>query len=543
MAVFQIFSNAEEYIYYLTLGMLLLSVYWYFISRRRRVLAAFFSDGKPIRVYKLDNTAAAKGFADIRFPNYETKPARAYLCTDVSGGEPQGWTFRTKGGGSAINIEDGQPYELYGRSYIFRSYLGTHKPYRGHFISILLLVVFSLVIQMYFSVYASFEYIKIDQMYDMQLASSLRLPDELNYWIIPFFGLFLLEAVILGFIGIDHSRRITPDIILSFFLSFMGFVLFPGRGTFICIVAGWCIWCFASPFLSKLLMYVSSLWNRRKVVPIVLAAGVLCVLFLAGSGLFKGPFWEQNYTEKDRPAQVQRLRVFSAAGGQKGFGLYKGHFRAENPHSQSDFIVGVLFEEIGLRTGMLCIALTMLVAYGCYFQGVRSEKFIPAILCFLIAIFTGLRIIINLASATGIPANIMGFRLYLPMPFLSHSMEASIVLFICLSLVEAVKLSWVNKKPVHRGNTRGEYSKIEPGVIPDQTSKAGIDAPEEGIDAPEEGINAPEEGIDAPEEGIIEIGYIENDPEIITDQGPGEPEAVPHEEDELISVGEPESEV
>ncbi|MDR2649212.1 MAG: FtsW/RodA/SpoVE family cell cycle protein, partial [Clostridiales bacterium] len=163
--------------------------------------------------------------------------------------------------------------------------------------------------------------------------------------------------------------------------------------------------------------------------------------------------WEQDYAEVDisKPMQVQRLRVLSAAGGQNGVGLYNGRYRIDSSQTNSDFIVGVLFEELGVRTGVLFIILILLTAYGCYFQGIRAERYHLAVVCFLIGVFIALRVMVNLASATGVSVNIMGLRLGipivgLPMPFLSRAGSAGLVLFICLALVDAVKMSWIKSE-------------------------------------------------------------------------------------------------
>ncbi|MDR1558122.1 MAG: FtsW/RodA/SpoVE family cell cycle protein [Clostridiales bacterium] len=577
MAVFQIFSHAYDYIYYLIAGMAVLSIYWFFISRRRRVLAEFIGAGKSKHVYKLDNTVAASGQADIKFDAYSDKAASGYLYATVTDGEPHGWTYAVKGSETESNLEDGQSLELFGRSYTFHSYLGEHKPYRGHFISIFLLALFSLIVQLYFSVYAGLMYRDIDPFYNLQLAASLNLPGGMSYWIIPFIGLFMLEALILAFIGIDHPRRITPEVILAFFLSFMGVVLFPSKTTFFIIAAGWCVWCFGSPILSKalpwmgkrlninafgaalvisrrdiiaaaiivcvilpavifpggnmtislpvigqvgdwlfiviLLLSMGRLQNIKKVLPVILVSSVICAAYFlkgetgtpatlavivllllvmrgsarapailltvgslivilasaasfgnlikSGAGESNTKFntiadritqWEQDYAEVDvnKPMQVQRMRIFSAAGGQGGVGLYNGRYRIDSSQTNSDFVAGVLFEELGMRTGVIFIILILLTAYGCYFQGVRAEKYHLAVICFLIGAFIALRVMINLASAAGVSVNFLWFRLGvpivgLPMPFLSRAGSAGLVLFICLALVDAVKLSWTIK--------------------------------------------------------------------------------------------------
>ena len=473
MAVYQIFSHAEDYINYFIAGMIVLTFYWYAISRRRRLLAEFINDSKTKRVYKLDNTIACKGMADIKLKGFEEKPRRAYLRANIADGVPQGWALSTRGDDSVINLEDGKSYDLFGLSYVFRSYLGTHKPYGGHFISIILIAAFSLIIQIYFSVYAGFEYINIDSGYGLKLAAFFSLSREMDYWI-SFFGLLSLEALIWVIISIANPRRITPEIILFFFLSYIGFLLFPNINTLIYTAVGWCIWSAVPPFLSKLLSKTdkhSSLFvvmrGTLRIPAILLTTTTIIILLAAaliiGSFINSGPLPysgmgetladTQAYSTVDLsiPIQVQQTRAFSAAGGQTGLGLYNGHFRIDSPQSKASFITGVVFEELGMNTGILLIVLILLTAYGCYFQGVRAEKYHFSVICSLIAIFIALCAMINLASITGVSFNLMELRfnmpvVELPMPFLSSGGTLlSIVLFIGMILVESVKLSWTIK--------------------------------------------------------------------------------------------------
>ena len=408
MAVYQIFSNAADYIYCLIAGMIILSLCWYLISRKRQIPA---------------------------------------------------------------------------------------------YISIILIAVFSLITQIYFSVYAGFEYAGIDPSYNLKLASYFPFPGEINYWIIPFLGLFLTESVILCFIGMDHSYRITPEVILSFFLSFMGFALFPSKSLFLSIVAGWCIWCFAPPYLSRFLSWMgkrlSIISNGKTVIVsaaafiILLAASSSFDIIKPGEGTSSGRIntagkieqWEQDYEDIDlnESVQVQRIRVLSAAGGQNGFGLYKGYFRNDSTQSRYNYIIGVLFEELGTKIGMMFIILILITAFGCYFQGVRAERYHLAVLCFLLAVFIGLCTLLNLASSTGTSINVTGFRMNistgLPMPFLSHSAPACLILFIGLALVESVKLTGFEQ--MHELTPAGQTPELSPADVKSpEFTPADIQSPE-----------------------------------------------------------------
>ena len=439
--VYQIFAHAEDYINYLIAGMVVLSCYWYLISRRRRVLAKFVRDGKTKRVYKLENTITNKGFADIKLKGSLDKRTKGFLNAVFSDGAARGWRLWVKDGDSAIDLDDGKSYEVFGRSYVFQSCLGTHKAYRGHFISIILMTACSLMVQLYLGVYACFQYGYIDPNYGLPLASLLRVSHDMAYWI-SFLGLWSLEALILVIVSIVNARRITPEVVLFFFLSYMGFLLVPHLSILISLIAGWCVWCAAPPFLAKLFSWMDSrslfIHGSVHIPALSLIIAVSIILFAVSVYL--------GHSNAPGTLPVQQLKVFSAAGGIHGLGLYNGRFRIESPQSLSIFIIGVLFEEMGLRTGFLFILIILLIAYGCYFQGLRAEKYYSAVLCFLTAVFIGLCVLFNLFFTTGAAINLMGIRLDisvpgLSMPFLSGDMAPLIILFLCLALVESVKLS------------------------------------------------------------------------------------------------------
>ncbi|MDR1538434.1 MAG: FtsW/RodA/SpoVE family cell cycle protein [Clostridiales bacterium] len=158
--------------------------------------------------------------------------------------------------------------------------------------------------------------------------------------------------------------------------------------------------------------------------------------------------WESDYSEIDynEPLQVQRLRSLAAAGGYKGFGLYGGYCRDRVLQSRSDFIAGVVFEEMGMGNGTLIMILILIVSFGYFFHGVRSVKHHYGVYCFIAAFFIAIRTFVNLASSTGVSfgAGPLKFGIPivgLPLPFLSRAGAAGVVLFVCLAFADASKIS------------------------------------------------------------------------------------------------------
>ena len=452
MDLYPVFQNAEDYINCLLAGIIVLSCYWYLISKRRRVLAELSCNGKSKRVYKLDNSVSGWGFADIRLKKEKGRYRRAYLNADIKNSVPRGWKLSIKGE-KVKNLTDGDSIDIYGRSYVFHSRLGTHKAYRGHFIPIILIAAFSLLIQLYFSIYASFEYANINPNFSISLPSAittaalLDLARNTQFWYSPL-GLFTFEVILLVIVSIFNSRRLTPEVIIFFFLSFMGYLLFPGDNALIYIASGWVFWCIAPPLLKRPLVLMDKLLKNssKKVLGLILT--FIAVIAL----IFASLIVDGNDIVPD-PAQIQQIKVFSAAGGHNGLGLYNGLFRDEGTQNGSGFVIGTLFEELGFLTGIMCLFLILLTAYGCYFQGVRAERYYLAVLCFLAAGVIGLRAMLSVISITG-PINIMGVNIILPplgtpTPFLSQNTASGIMLFAGMALVESVKLSWrIKPSPV-----------------------------------------------------------------------------------------------
>ena len=451
MEYYQYFQHAEEYVNWLLAGMIVLSCYWFLISRRRRVLADFTSDGRTFHVYKLDNSIAGGGLADVRLKGSTGKPNRGYLRAAVRRGRPAGWTLTVKGN-NPQNLQDGQSYGIFGRLFVFHSYLGAHKPYRGHFIPIILITAFSLIVQLYFSVYASFNYANVDPRYSFNLTLLLSLPAPVNPQSLlnlvrevgigmgPFLGLFALEALLLVITSIANSRRLTPEVIFFFFLTYLGYLLYPGRDALILAASWWVAWCVVPPLLKRPFSWADM--QIKSAVKGVL--GVVLTIIAAISIL-----WASLYVDRDNlsGAQIYQIKVYAAAGGYDGLGLYNGLFRFIGAYNGPDFVLGALFEELGIIAGALCVCMIFLTAFGCYFEGLRAERYGPALICFLTAGVIGLRAMFSIASSTGMfAADVMGMRLTLPSigattPFLTLSRASVIMLGVGMILTETVKLS------------------------------------------------------------------------------------------------------
>jgi cell division protein FtsW (lipid II flippase) len=156
--------------------------------------------------------------------------------------------------------------------------------------------------------------------------------------------------------------------------------------------------------------------------------------------------WAAGYPEKSAAAvsDVPRLRVMAAAGGEVGLGLYNGQFRRINVTPAEGYAFGVVFEELGMRGGILIIIMLLVVAYGFYFEGMRALRLKPAIACFVVALATAFCTMAQVAVSTGVYVGVGWLKIglpavKLPMPFIACGVLSLVLSFICLLIPETIK--------------------------------------------------------------------------------------------------------
>jgi cell division protein FtsW (lipid II flippase) len=490
-------ENFDEIIILLMVLMIAISIYWMLACRKRSRLAKFTPEdgnGRSVIVYNSQNTVGCMFFHDVRFKRHGSanqcggrlnRVMETRAAIREVGGESDGETFAdalspsdhllysqpaddpsastqdvgtqslialmkddppvigrpaAKPPGSAAQpcwmfypkhgepseMEHGQSYDCFGKGYIF-SVCDNILP-RGHFIAIFLLCLCSLTTQLYFAILAGFSsgdgYPFANVLSALQTPAQNILSGDITPGLIPYASLFMLEAIILGFLGISRPRRLTPEIVLSFFLIYIGYVLFPGEKTFF-LVACIMLWRFGAVLIARLADRHEWVWTVCAAVVIISAVVFIGLSFESGahdSGVYAD--------------DVELMRVYSAAGGIKGVGLYAGVFRDFAPPA---FAVGVIIEELGLYTCGLLVLMCLLVSWGWLIVGLRAWKRVPGMICCASALIFAACVAVNAICVTS-----PGFTL--PLPFLSPDVSLTILFVLCLTVCDAVKISTYNQR-------------------------------------------------------------------------------------------------
>ena len=103
------------------------------------------------------------------------------------------------------------------------------------------------------------------------------------------------------------------------------------------------------------------------------------------------------------------------------------------PEAHTDFIYAIVVEEMGLVVGMLIILFYYVIIYRIIRIGKRSFNLQGTIICYGVASYIALHVIINLGGLLGI-IPLTG----VPLPFYSYGGSFMINLLICLGLVQRV---------------------------------------------------------------------------------------------------------
>ncbi|MDR0999857.1 MAG: hypothetical protein LBL96_03510 [Clostridiales bacterium] len=491
MPITNLIENFDEIVIFLMAAMIALSIYWLLVCRKRNRLAKFApadNIGRSVFVYSKNNIVGRMFFHDVRFKQYgqyeatnqyggklnlviknntiasgtqtksdksespeimqleeePTELARAMgvptllqtsLAEPVNAYSPEAersisvqsnvnkpipsaqpcWMFYPKRG-EPYEMHNGQNYDYFGKTYTFS--VCTALPPRGHFIAIFLLCLCSLAVQLYFSILAGFscggDYPFANALSHLQMSPGI-VPDGITPGLIPYVALFMLEAIVIGFIGVSQPRRLTPEVVLSFFLLYIGYVLFPADKTLI-LVACVMLWRLGAMPIAKLADKFERVWL------VCAALMIICALVSIGISF-------------DFTGDIQLMRVYSAAGGLKGVGLYNGVFRM---FARSVLAMGVIIEELGLRVCVLLVLMCLLVSWGWIISGARAERYVPAMICFASAVL--------FAACVAFAVCATALSVGIPLPFLSSDIPLTILFILCLTVCDAVKISALTQR-------------------------------------------------------------------------------------------------
>lgn len=133
--------------------------------------------------------------------------------------------------------------------------------------------------------------------------------------------------------------------------------------------------------------------------------------------------------------QAHQSKVALASGRLTGTGLYHGTQSQSNyfPGKHTDFIYGVIGEELGMIACILVIVLLVAIIIRCVVVGVQSGNNMSALVCFGVAAFMTFQTFENIGMCIGITP-VIGITL----PFFSYGGSSLLATFAAMGMVSGV---------------------------------------------------------------------------------------------------------
>lgn len=110
------------------------------------------------------------------------------------------------------------------------------------------------------------------------------------------------------------------------------------------------------------------------------------------------------------------------------------------PEAYTDFIFPIIVEEFGLIPGIVIILIYMVIIYRILYQAKRCTNIGNALICYGIAAYIFLHVIINLVGVLGL-LPLTG----VPLPFLSYGGSFALTLSISLAIVQRISIENYNE--------------------------------------------------------------------------------------------------
>ena len=185
---------------------------------------------------------------------------------------------------------------------------------------------------------------------------------------------------------------------------------------------------------------------KLKTTGIVAGIGAVLVLVLLGSGKslildrqlarldFSKPCSEEKfYTDGN---QICNAYIAVNNGGLIGKGLGNSTQKyLYLPEAHTDFIFAIVLEECGLMTGIIILILYFTLLVRIVMIGKKAINNMGAIMCYGVAMYIFLHIVINLMGIFG-----MMPMTGVPLPFISYGGSFTICLIIALTIVQRVNI-------------------------------------------------------------------------------------------------------
>ena len=133
--------------------------------------------------------------------------------------------------------------------------------------------------------------------------------------------------------------------------------------------------------------------------------------------------------------QAHQSKVALASGRLKGTGLFHGTQSQSNyfPGKHTDFIYGVIGEELGMIACIIVILLLVAIIVRCVVVGIRSGNSMSSLVCFGVAAFMTFQTFENIGMCIGITP-VIGITL----PFFSYGGSSLLATFAAMGMVSGV---------------------------------------------------------------------------------------------------------
>lgn len=162
------------------------------------------------------------------------------------------------------------------------------------------------------------------------------------------------------------------------------------------------------------------------------------VMSVTGKGLTNSQLSRFNY--KDPCTRYREKTGYQVCNGyiaiNSGGILGSGYGNSKQkylylPEAHTDFIFAIIIEEMGLIVGILIVLAYFIIIWRIFMIGKRSYNLQGTIICYGVATYIALHVMINLGGVLGI-IPLTG----VPLPFYSYGGSFMINLLICLALVQ-----------------------------------------------------------------------------------------------------------
>lgn len=173
---------------------------------------------------------------------------------------------------------------------------------------------------------------------------------------------------------------------------------------------------------------------------IILALILIIVLMLTGNGFTENQKSRFNY--KDPCTRYRQKTGYQVCNGYiainsgglfgNGYGNSKQKY-LYLPEAHTDFIFAIIIEECGLIAGVIMLIAYYIIIWRIIMIGKRSYNLLGSVICYGVATYIALHVIINLGGVLGV-IPLTG----VPLPFYSYGGSFMINLIICLGLVQRV---------------------------------------------------------------------------------------------------------